>query len=319
MTSEMISGPDLGAGFLHQLSFDAEGDATTFTYHVQDGGSDAGGPPKGSVETFGFVPTPTPCMFGGPRCWHRRFLLPRGETLRVRQAYHRNRFVLSAMVDQAHAGARVPLEAGLKEVLARLAEPLSAEGVDWYIGGSVAAFLLGARIEPADLDLGTTRAGVDRIASLLSDYLIEPVAPTDWPGAGLVRGARAFVGSFAEGLRVEWSVPLDPGSIGTLAEWSGRPSEVRTAPVLFGGHRLRVTRPEYAWVRAAERGRASRRAAIAEVVRRLGPDPELLEVLLERSRLAEPERERLREEMRSGGKPRSAESDPASPSRRPTV
>ena len=299
-SSEMISGPDLGGGFLHQLSFDPGEEATTFTFHAQDGGSDAGGPPKGPLDPFGFKKTTVPCMFGGPRCWHRRFVLPRSEALRVRQAYNRHRFVLAAMVDQVYVGANVPVESGLEEVVACLAGPLASEGVDWYVGGSTAAFLLGARIRPRDLDLGTTRLGVDRIASRLAEYLIEPLAPTDWPKGGIVRGARAFVGTLAEGLRVEWAVPLDPARGGFDEEWGGHPEEVRLETITVAGRKVRVSRPEYALVRAAEKGDLAHRERILELLRHLGTDRELLSAVIERSSLPPSERDRLRTEARGG-------------------
>lgn len=295
-SSEMISGPDLGGGFLHQLSFDSGGEATTFTFHAQDGGSDAGGPAKGPLDVFGFVMPKVPCMFGGPRCWHRRFVLSRAEALRVRQAYNRHRFVLAAMVDQVYAGVPVPVDVGLEEVVGRLAGPLAADGIDWYVGGSTAAYLQGARIRPRDLDLGTTRSGVDRIGALLAEYLIEPLAPTDWPKVGIVRGARAFVGTLAEGLRVEWAVPLDPSRTGFGEEWSGHVDEVRLETVRVAGQRVRVTRPEYALVRAAEKGDSVHREGILELLRHHGIDRELLIAAIERSGLTPGARDRLRAE-----------------------
>jgi hypothetical protein len=296
VTSEMLSGPDLGAGFLHQLSIDRDGDRTTFTYHAQDGGRDANGPPLGPLDRFGFVHPPTPCMFGGARCWHRRFLLPFSSAPQVRQAYNRSRFVLETMMGQVYGNAPVAFAAGLRELLTRLAAPLAAEGIDWYLGGSAAAWLQGAPVSPHDLDLGTTRAGVDRIASLLVEYLIEPLAPTDSPGAGIVRGARAFVGTFKEGVRVEWAVPIEPRVPGPFEEWSGRPGVARLVDTAFEGRAVRVTRPEYALVRAAERGNRPARTALAGTVRRLGVDRELLEALLERSTLPAPDRSALRRE-----------------------
>jgi len=296
MTSEMISGPDLGAGFLHQLSIDRDGDRTTFTYHAQDGGADANGPPAGPLDRFGFVHPPVPCMFGGARCWQRRFLLPFSEAPRVRQTYNRNRFVLETMMGQAYSSRPVAFAAGLGEVVARVAAPLASEGIEWYVGGSAAARLLGAPVLPHDLDLGTTRAGVDRIAALLSEHLIEPLAPTDWPGSGIVHGARAFVGTFREGIRVEWSVPLEPRAPDPLEEWSGRPGVARLTTVTVAGRAISVTRPEYAWVRAAERRDTAAATAIAGTVRRLGPDRELLDALLSRSSLPAEARRRLRSE-----------------------
>ena len=297
MTNEMISGPDLGAGFLHQLSLDRDGERVTFTYHAQEGGADANGPPKGPLDAFGFVHPPTPCMFGGPRCWHRRFLLPFSDTPRVRQAYNRNRFVLQTMLDQVYEGIPAPVEQSLAEVIERIALPLERDRTEWYIGGSTAAWLLGAVIRPHDIDLGTSREGVNRIASLLGEFLIEPLAPTEWPQSGIVRGARAFVGTFQHGTRVEWAVPIEPRAPMPFEEWGGHLDAVRLAETTFRGHTIRVTRPEYALVRAYEKQRAEAAKAIAGVVRKLGPDGKLLDALLARSELPAAERKGVRREM----------------------
>jgi hypothetical protein len=293
VTHEMLSGPDLGGGFLHQLSLDREGELTTFTFHAQEGGSDAGGPAKGPLDVFGFVHPATSCMFGGPRCWHRRFLLPATEAPRVRRAYNRDRFVLDAMVSQAYGGVPAAVRTGLLEVVRRIASVLDAEEVEWYVGGSTSAWLQGAGIVPRDLDLGTTREGVERIAALLGEYLIEPVAPTDWPGLGIVQAARAFVGTFKEGLRVEWAVPIGHHGEEHLGEWSGRPGVARLETVAFEGRPVRVSRAEYALVRAAEKRDQDHVSKILELVRRRGPDDELLETLLARSTLSAADREAL--------------------------
>ena len=299
MPHEMLSGPDLGGGFLHQLSLDRDGEQTTFTFHAQDGGSDAGGPAKGPLEVFGYAHPVVPCMFGGPRCWHRRFLLPPTDAPRVRRAYNRGRFVLDTMLAQTFDNVPAAVQPGLAEVVGRLAPTLEAEGVYWYVGGSTAAWLQGAEISPHDLDLGTTRAGVDRITELLGEYLIEPVAPTDWPGVGIVRGARAFVGTFREGLRVEWAVPIGPKDVQPFEEWSGLPGVARLRTVTFEGRPVRVSRPEYALVRAAEKGAAETVPRILDAVRRLGPDAELLGTLLGRSTLSPADRQSLERELRS--------------------
>jgi hypothetical protein len=300
MTHEMLSGPDLGGGFLHQLSLDREGELTTFTFHAQEGGSDAGGPAKGPLDVFGFVHPATSCMFGGPRCWHRRFLLPSTEAPRVRRAYNRGRFVLDAMVAQAYAGVPAAVRPGLSEVVRRIAPVLDGEDVEWYVGGSAAAWLQGAEVVPRDLDLGTTRMGVDRIGALLGEYLIEPVAPTDWPGLGIVQAARAFVGTFKDGLRVEWAVPIGRHEARPLEEWSGRPGVVRLETVTYEGRPVRVSRAEYALVRAAENGDRDHVSKILAVVRRRGPDEELLENLLARSTLSATDREALEQSVRAG-------------------
>jgi hypothetical protein len=294
LPSEMVSGPDLGGGFLHQLSIDRDGTSTTFTYHAQDGGSDAGGPPKGSLNVFGWAPTSTPCTFGGPRCWHRRFDLPFSAVPQVRAAYNRYRFVLATLMDQAYAGAPVDIEGALGEMVRRVAEPLRADGIEWYVGGSVAARLLGAPVAPRDIDLGTTRGGVERLGSLLAPYLIEPVAPTQGPDARRVVGARAFVGTLTQGAPVEWAVPLGEERTPSLAEFSGTAGVARTIPASFQGVAIPVTRPEYGLVRAEERRRRELGPPYIDLIRKLGPDLELLEVLLERSSLSSADRERVR-------------------------
>lgn len=294
MPSELVSGPDLGGGYLHQLSRDQDGTTTTFTYHAQVGGADANGPPLGPLDAFGFARTPSPCMFGGPRCWHRRFLLPLEEAQRVRAAYQRNRFALDTMLRQVYGEATVDLDAGLRDLVDRLAAALDPDGIEWYLGGSTAVWLLGGSLQPRDIDLGTTRAGVDRVAELLQEYLVEPIAPTDWPGSGIVRGARAFLGSFRAGVRVEWAVPIEPREPVPFEEWSGRPGVVRRLPATFQGRTVWVTRPEYALVRAAAAGRIDRVGPIASVVRECGVDAELLDALLERSELPVGQRNALR-------------------------
>jgi hypothetical protein len=296
--SQMLSGPDLGAGFLHQLSIEGESDPRRFVYHAQDGGADAAGPPKGPLGPLGFVHPPSPCMFGGPRCWHRSFSLPHAEIPRVRAAYNRNRFVLQTMIDQVYAGTAVDVAGALRELLVRVSAPLATSGVPWYVGGSTGAWLQGARLAPNDIDLGTSRAGVDRIGELLGPYLIEPVSATDWPGPGRVHGARAFVGTFERGARVEWAVPERSGPAPPLEEFGPSPDSVRTVSVRFEAWEVRVSRPEYALVRAVARGREPAAEALVDLVRARGPDLELLEILLGRSTVPEATRAKLLAKLR---------------------
>ncbi|MCI4372846.1 MAG: hypothetical protein L3K02_04295 [Thermoplasmata archaeon] len=293
MPSEMLSGPDLGGGYLHQLTIDRTGEATTFTYHAQDGGQDAAGPPIGPLDALAFVHPTDGCQFGGPRCWHRRFLVPFADLPKVRLAYNRFRFVLETMLKQAHADLVPGVDEALVELVRRIAPALDSEGVEWYVGGSTAGRLLGATLTPHDIDLGTHRAGVDRIAQLIPEYLIEPLGPTDWPSRGIVRGARAFVGTFRDGARVEWAVPIDPGAPAGPDEWSGGLAEVKTLPASVGSTTIRVTRPEYGLVRACERGDLGRGAVWTQLVRTVGPDTSLLRALLDRSVLAPAARELL--------------------------
>jgi hypothetical protein len=272
----MLSGPDLGAGYLHQLSVDRDGERTTFTYHAQEGGADAAGPPKGPLGVFGYVHPAQACQFGGPRCWHRRFLLPFSETVRVRIAYNRSRFVLQAMLGQVYDSAPAALEPALREIIPRL----KGGDVPWYLGGEAAAWLLGGPPPPRELRLGTTRPGVDRVAGLLREYLIEPVGPTDWPEVGIVHGARAFVGTFQSGARVEWGVSLDAPGVGGRGAREIPFEDVRTVPTQFEGAPVAVSRPEYALVRAWERGPTETVRPLLTLTRRLGPDRELLADLL---------------------------------------
>jgi hypothetical protein len=288
--SELLSGPDLGGGYLHHLSLDRSEDSTTFTYHAQEGGQDANGPPIGPLAPFGYVHPEAPCQFGGPRCWHRRFLLPFSEVPRVRSAYNRSRFVLEAMLDQVYRGASVGFESALAEIARRLPPRPEGEGPEWYVGGSTAAWLLGAEIQPHDLDLGATRDGVDLLAARLQEFLIEPLATTDRPPGRIVRGARAFVGTFREGARVEWAAALTPSS-------GPEPTDVRCLRTTFRGANLPVERPEYALVRSAEKGALDRLGPIAAVVRRLGVDENLLARLWTASTASPAAREAVRRSL----------------------
>ena len=295
--SEMLSGPDLGGGYLHQLSIDRRDGTTTFTHHAQQGGQDAAGPPVGDLDVLGFVHPTSPCMFGGPGCWHRRYLLPLSEAPRVRFAYQRHRFVLDTMLRQAHGLAPIPFSDGLEELVRRVSAPLREEHVEWYLGGSAAVYLAGGDGAPRDLDLGTTRDGVERLGTLLAEYAIEPVAPTEWAAGRLVLGGRAFVGTPRAGVRVEWSVPLEPRPPLPLEEFVGTAGVTRTVEVPLGAEtRVRISRPEYALVRAAERRRASGVLAARRACQHLGVDRELLDVLLARSSLDGPDRTALRAE-----------------------
>jgi hypothetical protein len=287
MPSEMLSGPDLGAGFLHQLTTDRDGDRTTFTYHAQDGGADANGPPKGPLDVFGFVHPPAPCPFGGPRCWHRRFLLPFDATPRVRPCYNRSRFVLQAMMDQVYDAAPVAIEPALTEVVEHLARPGPTTPDRWCVGGSAGAWMLGAPLAPRGIRLGVARSVVDAVGAALSEFLIEPPSTTDWPGVGIVQGARAFVGTFVSGARVDWAVPLEPSA--PSYPWVVGAHGPRRVTVTFHGRPVSVARPEYTFVRAAV-GRTSRDLrGFADWLRGYGVDRELLEELLSQQQLPAPE------------------------------
>lgn len=215
MPRELVSGPDLGGGYLHQLSFDQEEGRATFTFHAQEGGLDAGGPPLGSLLPLGFRATDRPCQFGGPRCLHRSFGLASSESARVRAAYNRSRFVLAAELDQLYRGAEVPVAAALSEVVRRAARPLRDRGIDWQVRGEAARWLAGARAVPREVELATTREGVIALGELLTDYLTEPVSLTEWTLGRPAWAARAFVGTLRAGARVGWIEREDRDAEGT--------------------------------------------------------------------------------------------------------
>lgn len=300
MTDEMVSGPDLGGGYLHQLTVSPDSPTRRFTYHAQTGGADAGGPPAGPLEPFGFVHPESPCPFGGPRCWHREFEAPRAAGPQVRVSYNRMRFVLATLLEQEYSGRAPAIRGALEELAQRLGPPEEGGAHWWYIGGSTAAWLEGAKIAPRDIDLGVAPQGVPWVAEKLQEYLIEPLAHTTWARDRRMFAARAFVGSMREGARVEWgSSEDDPPDGAPFNEWSGDPRRVRTHRVSFEGRAWTVSRPEYAWVRALEKGREDPAARIREVVLALGPDLDLLQGLLDRSSLPLDSRNRLLSGLRA--------------------
>lgn len=296
----MVSGPDLGGGYLHQLTVDRHGALLRFTFHAQIGGVDASGPPLGPLDPFGFVHPPSPCQFGGPRCFHRSFELPTASEASVRLAYNRFRFVLATLLEQQYGGRAPGIESALAEIAGRLGGAPSRADRWWYVGGSTAAFLQGASVVPNDVDLGVGEAGIPWVAEQLREYLIEPLAQTEWAGRRMF-GARAFVGTMREGARTEWGLPHPgaKGDRGRFDEWSGDPLRVRTRTVSFHGMEFVVTRPEYALVRSLEKGREERAGAIRALLSSLGVDRDLLTELLARSSLA-PDRRRAEEKKLYG-------------------
>ena len=206
----MVSGPDLGAGYLYQLSYEAEPPGPSFTFHAQEGGVDAAGPPVGPLGFLGYRFPRAPCMFGGPRCFERRFLLPEGELVRVRAAYNRTRFCMAAMLGHEYESVPVPASEGLQELLERCDPPLRAAGLRYRLVGRAAAFLRGGAEPPPSATIEAEPAAAERIGKELEPYLTEPVADRG-PEEGF--GGRAFLGTFQKGLRVEFGVP--PAGAGT--------------------------------------------------------------------------------------------------------
>jgi hypothetical protein len=254
MSVEMISGPDMGGGFLYQLTRDASRQPGRFVFHLQDGGADAGGPPPGNPQPFGYYHPTQSCDFGGPRCWHREFDLPSSELARVRAAYNRSRFVMQAMLAQAYGGEEVPVEAALRELLDRAgADPTPPEAT-WWVGGSASLWLRGLGPRPHDLDLGVTATGAAALAAQLEEYLIEPIGPTVEADGRSRLAARAFLGTHHQGIRVEWAV-ADDRSPPEFAErvarqarrlsWEGR--SVLVAPIELSAVRAAAKLDTLAW------------------------------------------------------------------------
>jgi hypothetical protein len=198
----MVSGPDLGGGFLYQLSYEGEEEGgPSFTIHAQDGGEDASGPPLGPPDFLGYRWPDSACMFGGPRCWERRFFLRETELARVRNAYGRTRFSMAAMLAHQYDGRPVPFREGLEEFLTRSDGPLTQAGLGYRVLGRAAAWIRDGGDAPRSLSVELEAGGAELVARQLEPFLIEPVGSRG-PEEGL--GGRAFLGTFQAGLRVDF-------------------------------------------------------------------------------------------------------------------
>lgn len=273
---ELVSGPDVGGGFLFQLTRVRAEPLATYTVHAQDGGLDGGNPPAGTPADVGFRPAAGMCPIGGRRCYHREFAIPLAENSRVRFAYNRLRFVIGPMLEQRVGRRPVGYAEGIATTLSRIAGALGPTHIPWMVGGSTAAALRGAAIAPRDVDLLTGPEGVDAIAGALEEFLVEPPAVTAWGDEAPRRAARAFVGTLTDGLRVEWAEPPVPAP----AEWSAhalqRPERVR-----WGELEVPVAPIEYALANALRAANAERTRAILAVRPPTSIDRGLLDALLE--------------------------------------
>ena len=279
---ELVSGPDLGGGFLHQLTVERLGPVQKFVFHAQEGGMDANGPPKGNPEPFGWRPSPQMCPIGGRLCWHREFAVPLSDALAVRNAYNRTRFVMEAMISHEYGGVPVPIDAALETVADQLnaAEPR----IPWYVGGSLSLRLQGAEVDPQAIHLGTTPEGIARIATALIEFATEPAAPTDWNGRPVL-GARAFVGTLRAGARVGWAFPTDDLESRRLSEWTllARGSALPT--VEWRGRAVPVAPAEATVLRWAEAGPMERVDALVPWLAHRAVDHAILERLVVESKL----------------------------------
>jgi hypothetical protein len=293
MPWEMLSGPDLGGGFLFQLTVEPLDTRARLIYHAQEGGIDASGPPKGSPVPFGFFRTTASCEIGGRDCYHRVFVLSAEEVPKARMAYNRLRFVTAPMLEQQYGGADVPIRAAAEEVAKRLAPAFADRPDRWFFAGSAAAWLQDAPGSPRTIELGTDADGLAQIANALSDYLVEPLAETTWRELGPVRGARAYVGTLRSGVRVEWA-RLPAGVGPRAADMGADPDDVVTAELKLGEGTVRASRPEYGLVHAAVRGDRGEESAIGGLLRARTADRALLDRLLAASDLPPPDQARVR-------------------------
>lgn len=278
---ELVSGPDVGGGFLFQLTRARAEPRATYTVHAQEGGLDGGVEAAGTPADVGFSLLPAMCPIGGRRCYHRTFEVTVAEHARMRFAYNRMRFVIGPMLEQRAGRRAVPFAEGAATALARIAPAMAAAGAPWMVGGSGAAALGGAGIAPTDLDLLTDRDGVDRVAEALEEFLIEPPAITEWPNGGARRAARAFVGTLTEGLRVEWAEPAsDRAASGDEAgEWTAA-TMARARSVRWRDLSVPVAPPEFALATALRRSDERRTAAILASRPASAFDAERLDTLL---------------------------------------
>ena len=300
---ELLSGPDLGGGFLFQLQAERSDGRARVTVHAQEGGLEAAVPAKGPITDLGFLRYQGACPIGGRECFHREFDVPVGQLGRVRMTYNRTRFVVGPSLEQRYGALVPPVAEGLGEVADRLTAALGPDGAGWFVGGSAAAWLQGLPTPPRDLDLGTDRPGVDRIAEALEEYLIEPPSSTRWPPDRPVYAARAFVGSLLNGVRVEWAVPEGPGGAAEpFTEWARPMEEVSVVALTWNGRRLRVARLEYFLARMAARRDIARLRAAAKRLVELGPDERLTGALADV--LAPADGRRMREALEAARRSR---------------
>ena len=264
LPSEMLSGPDTGGGFLFQLTLERGGPKPGFTFHAQEGAEDAGGPPKGSPEPLGYRHPEAACMYGGPRCWHRRFALPPSEAMRVRTPYNRTRLTFAAQIEQVAGLRPVPVAEGIRELL-DLVYSLTSESVPWFIGASAGAWIQGVHVVPRDVDIGTNARGAARLAELLELYLIEPLSSLPGPEGTEAYCARAFVGTARDGIRVEWRSGQDQaGESGTANEFGRVEAGSRFRTVTWQGRVVPVAPVEFAIARWLARDEKSRWEAVEE-------------------------------------------------------
>lgn len=300
---DLLSGPDLGGGHLHQLTVELAADGLSrILFHAQAGGADASGPPVGDPRPLGYFPVDGYCPLGGAGCFHREFELGLGDAPRARQAYNRMRFVFGTMLAQAHGVSAAAPPVFIDQALTTVAQGMAARGLPWILGGGGALFVRGLDRPPGDLDLGTSRAGAEAIGQLLEPYLIEPLAWTRWAD-GRCYGARAFVGTLTEGIRVEWAAHAERPASPAALEWGVEAPSRPLKEVTYAGVSVPVSAVEYAVARSFQRGDHPGLEAILSSPLAAEIDPVFLEDLLVAPGGATPAVRRVMDRLR--GPPRA--------------
>jgi hypothetical protein len=161
------------------------------------------------------------------------------------------RFVTCAerLVRQCARLEPVPWE----DALATLIDRAGTDG--WWLVGSAALAVRGARVEPRDLDVISDADGCVRIADALADRLVEPLAGGGYLGEWWLR---AFAGARIECVGgVHASV--EPADFGPAAA-------ARLDTVQWRGHRLRVPPLDLQLQVSERRGLDDRVRAIRELL-----------------------------------------------------
>lgn len=147
----------------------------------------------------------------------------------VNRAFENFRRCIGDLLAQTADEQEVPWEHGLLEWLKRV----DGHNLDWWLCGSTALAVRGARVRPRDIDINLADGDDYQAQELFLDYLIQPVRPMK--GWVCNTFARAFPGT-----RLEWC--------GGVLESADRPTPGDTGPaaasrletVVWRGYEVRV-------------------------------------------------------------------------------
>jgi hypothetical protein len=156
-----------------------------------------------------------------------------------------------SFVAQVARTAPVEWERGLDVYLERVA----GIDVDWFLLGSTALLVRGADVPPNDIDLATDEVGAWKLGETFEDFMLWPVAATDWPIA-------RFFGRMFLHTTIEWVGDVRP----EVDEPSPRPwgplGQSRLETVSWHGHDIRVPPLDLHLADERARGRAAHVEAI---------------------------------------------------------